>query len=217
VPSTRSYVSPAREAEAAATRARIMEAAALLFTRDGYAATPLRAIAAQAGVSVQSVHLAGPKSALLIAAFERTFAGDEGSHPLYKRSEMAAIIAEPDTPRAIDLYVAFIASANERSAAIVRAMHAAADADPIARAAAAELDQRRRAEMTHGAMLFVARGLVPAERADDVADVLGFVTAPETYLYFVQGTGWPFDKYRLWLRQSIRDMVSGVTPVPPGA
>ena len=207
--STRPYSSPIREAEAAATRARIVDAAARLFIRDGYAATPMRAIADEAGVSVQSVHLAGPKSALLIAAFERTFAGDEGRHPLYERPEMAAIIAESDTDKAIDLYVDFIASANERSAAIVRAMHAAADADAIARAAAADLDERRRAEMTYGAMLFVTRGVVAPDKAGHVADVLGFLTAPETYLYFVQGSGWPVEKYATWLRQGIRDMVTG--------
>ena len=204
---TRGYSSPTREAEAAATRARIVDAAALLFTRDGYAATPLRAIADQAGVSVQSVHLAGPKSALLIAAFERTFAGDEGRHPLYERPEMAAIIAEPDTVVAIGLYARFITAANERSASIVRAMHAAADADPVARAAAADLDERRRRDVMHGAMLFVARGMVPADDAGRVADILGFLTAPESYLYFVQGSGWTADRYCAWLEHGIHDLV----------
>ena len=205
--STRSYSSPTREAEAAATRARIVDAAARLFIRDGYAATPLRAIAAEAGVSVQSVHLAGPKSGLLIAAFERSFAGDEGSHPLYERPEIQAIIAEPDTETAIDLYVDFIARANERSAGIVRAMKAAADADPVAREATLELDQRRRAEMTYGAMLFVQRGLTAPERAAHLADVLGFLTAPESYLYFVQDTAWSISTYSEWLGSSIRDAV----------
>jgi AcrR family transcriptional regulator len=205
--STRSYSSPTRQAEAAATRSRIVDAAARLFTRDGYAATPLRAIAVEAGVSVQSVHLAGPKASLLIAAFERSFAGDEGRHPLYERPEIQAIVAEADTEKAIDLYVDFIARANERSAAIVRAMKAAADADPTAREAVDDLDQRRRSEMSYAAMLFVQRGLTTAERAPYLADVLGYLTAPESYHYFVHDTHWSVDTYATWLGRSIRDAV----------
>ena len=201
--SSRSYSSPIREADAAQTRARIVDAAALLFTRDGYAATPLKAIAVEAGVSVQSVHLAGPKSALLLAAFERTFAGDEGRHPLTERPELAAILQEPDPGRLVERYVAFVAEANRRSASIVRAMHAAADADPVAREAAADLDARRRQEMVTGAQLLVSRGLVAEANAQRTADLLGFLTAPETYLYFVQGTGWSQEDYVAWLTAGI--------------
>ncbi len=78
----RSYHTPRRQADAAATRANIIDAAARLFIRDGYVATSLKAIAAEADVSVPTVHANGPKHALLIAAFERTFAGDEGRHSL---------------------------------------------------------------------------------------------------------------------------------------
>ncbi|MGV3713328.1 TetR family transcriptional regulator, partial [Pseudolysinimonas sp.] len=66
--STRDYHSPRRQAEAAATRARIVEAAGRLFVAHGYVATPIKAIAEAAGVSVPTVHLNGPKHALLIAA-----------------------------------------------------------------------------------------------------------------------------------------------------
>ncbi len=125
----RRYSSPLREAEAARTRARIVDAAGELFVRDGYAATPLRAIAERAGVSIQSVHLAGPKAALLIAAFERTFAGDEGRHSLLERPELAEIVAEPDPAVVLDRYVAFLVDANQRASGIVHAMRAAADAD----------------------------------------------------------------------------------------
>lgn len=206
----RRYVSPIREADAAATRARIVDAAATLFIRDGFAATPLRAIAAEAGVSVQSVHLAGPKSALLLAAFERTFAGDEGRHPLSERPEMVAILAEDDTAVMLSRYVAFIAMANERSAAIWTALVAAADADAHARAAAADLEERRRSEMVGGAHLMLSRGLIAPDAIAETADVLGFLTAPHTFVYFVLESGWTVDRYREWLRVGIERLVIGV-------
>jgi AcrR family transcriptional regulator len=206
VSAPRSYTSPLRQADAAETRARILDAATTLFVRDGYAATPLHAIATEAGVSVQSVHLAGPKSALLLAAFERAFAGDEGRHPLAERPELQAILAEPDNAIALALSD-FLAIANERSAAIWGALRAAADADPAARAAAADLEARRLAEMTMAAHLFVSRGMINAGQVDVAADQFGFLTAPHTYTYFVLERGWPLEQYKAWLDSALRRLV----------
>jgi AcrR family transcriptional regulator len=207
VTSTRSYSSPSRDADAAQTRARIVDAAGRLFIRNGYAATPLRAIAAEAGVSVQSVHLAGPKSALLLAAFERSFAGDEGRHPLSERAELQAILSEPNNATALDLYIDFLAAANERSAAIWSALEDAAHADPQARAAAEDLEARRLAEMTTAAHFFVSRGLVEPGAIDETADVFGFLTRPETYLYLVSARGWTIERYKRWLLTSLEKLV----------
>jgi AcrR family transcriptional regulator len=203
----RSYTSPARAAEAAHTRARIVDAASELFVRDGYAATPLRAIAERAGVSIQSVHLAGSKAALLIAAFERTFAGDEGHHSLLDRPALAAIVAEPDTDVALDRYVAFLVDANHRSARITRALRAAADADPQARTAYDDLEARRARDMRLGAELFVERGIIPRDAAQHTADVLGYLTGPDAYLHFVEHAGWALDPYARWLAAAIRSLI----------
>lgn len=204
---TRTYTSPMRDADAANTRARIVDAAGRLFIRDGYAATPLKAIAVEAGVSVQSVHLAGPKSSLLLAAFERTFAGDEGRHPLSERPELQAIIAEPDNERSLAMYIDFLAAANERSAAIWKALEAAADADPQARAAASDLESRRLAEMQTAAQLFLSRGLIEPDSLQQAADQFGFLTAPHTFLYYVEGRGWTVAQYKEWLRSTLITLV----------
>ena len=45
-----------RSRQAAETRRRIVDAAARLFLRHGYAATTMNAIAAEAGVAVQTVY-----------------------------------------------------------------------------------------------------------------------------------------------------------------
>ncbi len=204
---SRTYTSAVREAEAARTRERIVSAAERLFVRDGYAATPLRAVAVEAGVSVQSVQLAGPKSSLLIAAFERAFAGDEGRHPLADRAEMREILAEPEDAVALTRYAAFIAAANRRTGRLWRAMTAAADADAAVRAAVEDLDGRRRAELRAGGDWLVSRGLVAPERAAEATDVLGFLTQPDSYHYFVDDSGWSPARYETWLRTSIERMV----------
>jgi AcrR family transcriptional regulator len=195
----RSYQSPKRQAEAAATRANIVDTAARLFVRDGYVATSIKAIAAEAGVSIPTVHLNGPKHALLIAAFERTFAGDEGRHSLTERPELAAIMSEPDTDLAIGRYVDFLIEANQRSAAIVRAMLAAADGDVEVRAAYLDLEMRRHRDMTIAAGWFLQRDRIRIDQLALAADVLGLLTGPDPWTHFTVARGWDVDAYRSWL------------------
>ena len=58
VKATRRYDSTRRREQAAATRREILEAAQRLFERDGYGATTMAAIAAEAGVALKTVYLA---------------------------------------------------------------------------------------------------------------------------------------------------------------
>ncbi|MDQ1123638.1 TetR/AcrR family transcriptional regulator [Microbacterium trichothecenolyticum] len=195
----RSYHSPQRQADAAATRANIVDAAGRLFVTDGYVATSIKAIAAEAGVSIPTVHLNGPKHALLIAAFERSFAGDEGRHSLAERPELRAIMGEPDTDTAIARYVDFLIEANQRSAAIVRAMLAAADSDPEVRVAYLDLEMRRHRDMTIAAGWFLQRERIRVDQVAIAADVLGLVTGPDPWTHFTVARGWDVDAYRSWL------------------
>ena len=202
----RAYHSPRREADAAATRATIVAAAAKLFIRDGYAATPMKAIAAEAGVSAQTVQLHGPKHALLISAFETAFAGDEGSHSLTERPAIVDIMSEPDFDVALNRYVEFLTEANARSAAVVRALMAAADADPAARAAYAELEERRQRDMGLAAQWFAARGRIEPAQTSMAADVLSHLTGPDAYLHFTQGRGWSDAQYAAWITRQLASL-----------
>ena len=204
----RKYSSPLRAAEAARTRGRILDAAASLFSRDGYAATTMKGIALEAGVSVQSVHLAGSKAELLIGSFERTFAGDEGRHSLSERPAMTEIMADPDPRSALGRWLDYVADANRRSAGLARAMVTAAETDQVAASAVADLDERRRSDMSIAARWAVERGLLSQAAAGMAADELGFLTGPEAYAYLVVRTGWPVERYRAWLDRSLDDLVA---------
>ena len=69
----RVYASPRRQQQAAATRRTILESAQQLFERQGYAATTMDAIAAEAAVSLKTVYLAcETKSRLLRGMGRRT-------------------------------------------------------------------------------------------------------------------------------------------------
>ncbi len=74
---TRSYVSQLRQQQAAATRERVVRAAAELFAESGYAGTTLPAIGRRAGVSTETVQNHGPKVELLRAAIAAVSFGAE--------------------------------------------------------------------------------------------------------------------------------------------
>lgn len=204
--SPRTYSSPKREADAARTRVAIVDAAATLFARDGYPATTMKAIAAEAGVSVQSVHLTGSKAALLIAAFERTFAGDEGRHSLSERPAMVEILARASLDDVVEGWLDFVADANRRTARISRAMSVAAEIDPLAAEVVADLDGRRRRDLGVAAGWAVGRGLLAPARADQAADELNYLVGPETYDFLVLRSGWSDERYRAWMHEMLRDL-----------
>jgi AcrR family transcriptional regulator len=196
------YSSPLREAEAAATRARIVDAAGRLFVRDGYVSTSMKAIAHEAGVSVQTVNLHGPKHALLLAAYDRTLGSSEGWRSLNDTEAMQEIISEPDPDRLIELYAAFMTAANGRIADLVRTLRAAADADPAVREVYAAVDGRRLSSIQQGVGLMALRGVIPPERREDATALVTMLVSTDTFLHFREA-GWSPERYRDWLRAEL--------------
>ena len=80
--STRTYVSELRQEQAAATREKVVRAAAELFAEKGYAATTMPAIARRAGVSTETVQNHGPKVELLRAAIAAVSFGGQPGGPV---------------------------------------------------------------------------------------------------------------------------------------
>lgn len=206
----RNYSSPLREAEAARTRTRIINAAGTLFSRHGYNGTTMRDIAREAGVSVQSVRLAGTKASLLIAAFETAFAGDEWPESLSERVELREIMCLPSTEEALSRYLDYIAEANRRSAALSRAMQSAAEVDSAASEAVDDLWVRRRHDMRIAIDWTVSRGLLTADTPEEIdvaAAELSLIVGPEAHLFFTDQIGWNHDRYRWWLGTAFRSLL----------
>src|SRR5215208_1510689 len=74
----RSYHSPRRPQQAAATRRSILDAAQRLFEEHGYPATTMEQVAAEAGVALRTVYVAfATKSGLLRALWDLRLKGDQ--------------------------------------------------------------------------------------------------------------------------------------------
>src|ERR671928_1326692 len=92
----RGYNSPLRAEQAQRTRAAVLDAAGRCFLDKGYAATTMKDIAAEAGVSVQTVFGQGSKAALLLACVDRAVVGDDEEVPLRQRDLFVRPIVTSD-------------------------------------------------------------------------------------------------------------------------
>src|SRR3954454_2881958 len=115
----RSYRSDRRTAQAAQTRRRVVAAASELFERQGYAATTIRAVAGQAGVSVPTVEaLFGSKPKLLKACIDVAIAGDDRATPVLERDWTDRARAAGSSQEMLGVVAAVIGPAQQRSAGL---------------------------------------------------------------------------------------------------
>lgn len=204
----RTYTSDLRAEQAARTRERVVRAAAAELGEHGYERTTLARVAERAGVSLETVKAHGPKRALLLAAFEVTFAGTEGRESLAARPEGRAVVATEDPRAFLDGLVDLVATANERAAGLWSAFVTAARSDDAVAGELAALLDRRRADLRASVDLLAAHEFTlhgPRERA---AETLSYLVAPESYAHFVVGAGWSRAAYRAWLRDAVVRLVA---------
>jgi AcrR family transcriptional regulator len=184
------------------TRRRVEEAAANRFTRDGYTASTMQAIADDAGVHVQTVYLAyGTKSALLAACAARLVAGTEDpeTHPSERRWARA-IASEPDPRAKLALYVKHIADVAPRITPLLDVLRATAPAEPDVAAFLAHMENARR----QGPLELLGRGIPPDTwrpglTPDEVADIVSTLASPDTLRSLIDRCGWHATAAAAWI------------------
>src|SRR5713101_6355034 len=101
----RPYDSTGRQAHARQNRAAILDAARHLFLDHGYAASTMATIAAEAGVSVETIYkVFGNKPGLLQALFDVAVSGDDQAIPMLDREVLEHLWVEPDPAKKLRLY-----------------------------------------------------------------------------------------------------------------
>jgi len=196
----RRYESAHRQEQARQTRRAILDAATALFVEPGYAATPLTAIAAEAGVAVQTVYkIFGSKQALLSALVDVTVAGDDEPIALPDRSFVADIRALTDVRAKLDRFARHLVETHVRQAQVMLALAAAATADPEAAAIwRKNVDDRRNGMTMFAADLASTGRLRPDHTVDTATDVLWLAMDVRNYDWLVRQRGWPVEQYRRW-------------------
>lgn len=201
------YVSPLRKAQAAETRRRILEAATTVFGESGYSGASLARIAAEAGVSLETVKQSGQKAALLLASFDHAFSGSEGEGPLRDR-EVGETAGAARPEEVVGIVVDFVIAGNARIAALWPRLLEAAAGDPEVAERLRALQASRREDMLSAVRLFRTKGLCHSRRPDaELAATLSFLISPESHAQLVDEAGWTPPAYRAWLVRAIERLV----------
>jgi AcrR family transcriptional regulator len=202
---TRRYEMTNRSRQAADTRRRIVEAAARLFLRKGYAATSIAAIAAEAGVAVPTVYASmGTKQDILWAVIELTARGDPGEVPLAERDWWRQMESETDPRRKLALFARIHREICERESAAFVVLERAAAADPDVAPVLEKKEQARYSDQARIARSLARRGqLRTGLSARRASDVIWALATEHSYLALVKERGWSAEDYEAWLTDQL--------------
>ena len=197
----RPYDGARRQAQAEATRRDVLDAAGTLFAGRGYAATSIDAIAAEAGVSRETIFKSfGTKRQLLQLWVEQQVAGPDEPVPIAQQDWVERIRVAADRGRRTELAVAALSAIYDRAIDALVALRAAAHADPeIAELWRASCDQRRDDVATVAGMLAAGGGTRPDLDGDETVDVVYALCSPELFELLVRQCGWTTERFEQWL------------------
>jgi AcrR family transcriptional regulator len=205
-----------RRERARETRVRVLTSAHRLFVEQGYPSTTMEAIAADAGVAVQSVYYTfKTKSLLLREAVEIAGAGRPNPLPVIQRPWMQEAMAETRGDRALALAVEHGVDIYVRAAPLWPALHAATLADADVEAYFHTMAANRRAGMEQLVRRLAEIGYLrpglPVSRATDIVYAL---FSHETYLALGRDAHWSTEDYKAWLWTTLRAQLSAPGPAP---
>jgi AcrR family transcriptional regulator len=201
----RRYYSPKRQAQAAATRSRLIAAATKLFAQRGFLGTTMAEVATEAGVSTPMVFAAfQSKANLLTAAIGVAVRGDEASAPLRESDTWQKMLNSPSGPLLIGRFAAIQRSINARAWALIDVGRAAAASDPALAELVATGARNRWSDCREIAEVLAAAGRL-ARHVDThtAADRLWCMCSSELYRMLVIERGWTAPSYERWLRETL--------------
>ena len=198
---SRTYRSPLRHEQARQTRSGILAAARRLFTKQGYAATTVAQIAADAGVAVDTVYAAvGAKSVIFRLLLETALSGTDEAVPAEERDYVRRMKAQTRARDKLDTYAAAVRAIAERVGPLHLVLRdAAAQAPELARMRD-EIASRRAKNMRLLAQDLLDTGDLRAELdVEEIADVVWSMNSAEFYYLLVHERGWAPAKFQRWL------------------
>jgi AcrR family transcriptional regulator len=198
-PVKRRYDAPKRRQAAERTRTAILDAALHLFTHQGYTATTMTAIAAQAGVALDTVYASvGRKPDLARLLIETAISGTSQAIPADGRDYVRAIQAAPDARTRIAIYAAAMRQIAGRIAPVLGIVQQAAPAERELAELWREIAERRAANMRRFIDALAAVGTLRVEPGE-AADIVWATNAPELYQLLAGQRGWTPERYEHFL------------------
>lgn len=201
----RRYDSSRRQEQARQSRRAVLEAARRLFLENGYAATTMGAIAAEAGVSVETVYKAfGNKPGLVKSVIDVAIVGDDEPVPMLQRDRVRRMEAEPDPRRKLAMYGEHLSESAPRHVPVQLLVRSAAAGDPGASGVWEQMAAERLTGMTAFARHLHAGGhLRPGVSVEEARDVLWTYNSAEVYELLVMQRGWSPERYGRWVADAL--------------
>ena len=219
VKGTRRYESPRRREQAAATRTAILGAAQRLFERQGYAATTMAAVAAEAGVALKTVYVAFEgKGRLLREVWHLLLRGDEEAVPMPERAWYRQMLALPDPAGRLRSMAGTSRTVKQRAAPLMEVIRGAAASDPDIAALWARIGSEFHAlhrPLVEG--LASDRALRAGLAVDAACDVLWTLNHPAVWQLLVVERGWSAARYEEWLGDAACSELLGAPHPAPDA
>jgi TetR/AcrR family transcriptional regulator, regulator of autoinduction and epiphytic fitness len=205
----RGYVSVTRAEQARQTRRRVIDAAARLFVRHGYAATTIRSIAVEAEVSVPTVELLfGTKPQLLHVVIDVAIAGDDAPVPMLSREWAAHAQSTSTVEDFLAAVTPVLGQAQLRSAGALLAAYEAAAGDPELQAVIKDREAQRQATATWIVDGMTARApLRPGLDRATAIDVVWLLMDPVLFTRLTRQRGWNPEAYETWIADSLQRLL----------
>jgi AcrR family transcriptional regulator len=187
-----------RQRQALATRTLIVDAARRLFLQQGFAATTIEAISAEAGVAVSTVYAIFRNKRGILATIREAWHQTSGQRELYQEA-----LQTSDSQQRLALVAHATRRQWETGGEMMAIYEAAAYAD---REAAEELATALRGRRA-GLQRFI-EGSTDVLRQDrspeQLLTILLALTRPELYAEMVKVSGWSPQAYEDWLADILR-------------
>ena len=199
----RAYDSSRRRERARHAHNALLDATLTRFVDQGFTATTIESIAADAGVSPATIYKTyRSKSGLVRALCERALGG-VGPVPAEQRSD-ALQANETDPRKIIEGWGRLTTEVAPRIAPLLLLLRDAADGDPAAATLHADLDANRHTRMRHNARTLVDGGHTrPGIRLAEATDILWTYSSPELFDLLVRRRHWTLRRYSQFITDAI--------------
>jgi AcrR family transcriptional regulator len=206
----RRYRSSLREAQARRTRQRVLDAAAAVFLDRGYGAATIRAIAAQAKVSVPTVEAVfGTKARLLKAAIDVAIAGDDEPVAVLDRSWAADARKAGTAEEFLSVVAGVVAAAQARSAGLVLAVFEGSARDRELEQVAEQIVAQR--AVTAAWIVEGVNRVAPLREGcsnEEAVDTVWLLMDPAVFDRLTRRRNWTLEHYEHWFSRSVARLLT---------
>ena len=198
----RRYQSPLRAQRAEETRTALIDAATRLFPVKGWVGTGMREVAAEAGVSTETLYFHfSSKRRLLDAVIDIAVVGDDRPLTVAERPEFVAMGQGSRSERTAAA-AHLVTAIHGRTAAFAKVIREAASSEAQIAEVLRATRERQRRDVAAAFGLIVGRKPTTAER-----DGIWAMVSPELYLLLVEESDWTPDQYEGWVAETLERVI----------